>query len=568
MKWEPKRTAIVGLLLVGAGACAPATKRAILSVFFDGVAAQAAPPNGEPVNSAVPAGPVASHVTAVAPQVDVLLPVPPKPRPALESVHAWPDVVAAMPRDTVGGVDWVRAIVDGLIDPRAEINPSSAPRAPFTLSTLGPSLSGGATPPFDLTVNIEPAGAPFYNVSFPHASHTLWLNCASCHPGVAGKRPGMQAILRGESCGTCHGKVSFALETGCGRCHERLKPADEAAVVADLARTRTSVIAVTPDVVAQGGRVYQAACAICHGEKGDGKGPFAQALPLRPRDLTRGAYRFRSTPTGALATDWDLFRTITIGVPGSLMPAFSGLSLDDRLALVAFVKSLSPRFVSDPAVEPVAIPSRPTFTPAMNARGKEMYGLVCPGCHGAAGDGNGAAALALRDEAGDPVRPFDFTSGRPAKSGGTPEDLYRALVTGIDGTPMGAFGAAFPPEDLWALVGYLWSLGEANRGKPHALRGDIQFLRPGRTGATPGGQAAGPDAVPTDDLPPATFPHWFHRVRFRCSACHPSVFAMKAGANPVTMDAMRGGLFCAKCHSGQTAWAIGFEVCVRCHVSR
>ncbi len=234
---------------------------------------------------------------------------------------------------------------------------------------------------------------------------------------------------------------------------------------------------------------------------------------------------------------------------------------------MTFVKSLSPRFATDPHPEPVTIPPQPAFTPAMVARGKEMYGLVCPGCHGAAGDGKGPAATALRDEGGDPVPPFDFTSGRAAKSGGTPEDLYRVLITGIDGTPMGAFGAAFPPDDNWALVAYLWSLGEANRGTPYAVKGDVRFARPGRAIAAPAGQTAVPGVAPSDDLPAATFPHWSHRVRFRCSACHPSLFEMKAGANPITMDAMRSGRFCATCHSGKTAWSIGFEVCVRCHLS-
>jgi c(7)-type cytochrome triheme protein len=73
---------------------------------------------------------------------------------------------------------------------------------------------------------------------------------------------------------------------------------------------------------------------------------------------------------------------------------------------------------------------------------------------------------------------------------------------------------------------------------------------------------------PSDDLPAATFAHWFHRIRFRCSACHTGVFEMKAGANPITMEAMRGGRFCAACHTGQPAWPIGFEACTRCHTAR
>ena len=70
------------------------------------------------------------------------------------------------------------------------------------------------------------------------------------------------------------------------------------------------------------------------------------------------------------------------------------------------------------------------------------------------------------------------------------------------------------------------------------------------------------------DSDPVVFPHWLHRIRFKCSSCHPHVFEMKAGANPITMDALRAGEFCARCHNGQIAWEVGFTTCVNCHESR
>ena len=39
----------------------------------------------------------------------------------------------------------------------------------------------------------------------------------------------------------------------------------------------------------------------------------------------------------------------------------------------------------------------------------------------------------------------------------------------------------------------------------------------------------------TEDFPPAVFPHWLHRMQFKCYVCHEAVFQMKAGSNPVTM---------------------------------
>ena len=64
---------------------------------------------------------------------------------------------------------------------------------------------------------------------------------------------------------------------------------------------------------------------------------------------------------------------------------------------------------------------------------------------------------------------------------------------------------------------------------------------------------------------PAVFPHWVHRARYKCYACHPALFEMKAGANPMTMDTMQKGEHCGACHDGKTAWGIDFGTCNRCH---
>jgi c(7)-type cytochrome triheme protein len=51
------------------------------------------------------------------------------------------------------------------------------------------------------------------------------------------------------------------------------------------------------------------------------------------------------------------------------------------------------------------------------------------------------------------------------------------------------------------------------------------------------------------------FPHWFHRIRFRCKVCHSELgFKMRAGANLVLMNDIIEGRFCGMCHNGQIAW--------------
>lgn len=83
------------------------------------------------------------------------------------------------------------------------------------------------------------------------------------------------------------------------------------------------------------------------------------------------------------------------------------------------------------------------------------------------------------------------------------------------------------------------------------VEGDVVFKREGGGGT-----------------PPAVFPHWVHRIWYRCYACHPGLFEMKAGEAKITMDAIQEGRACGTCHNGKVAWAVTFETCNRCHVAR
>ena len=63
------------------------------------------------------------------------------------------------------------------------------------------------------------------------------------------------------------------------------------------------------------------------------------------------------------------------------------------------------------------------------------------------------------------------------------------------------------------------------------------------------------------------FPHWFHRIRFRCKVCHSELgFKMRAGANLVQMSDIINGKFCGLCHNGQVAWSP--ERCDLCHSAK
>ncbi len=70
-----------------------------------------------------------------------------------------------------------------------------------------------------------------------------------------------------------------------------------------------------------------------------------------------------------------------------------------------------------------------------------------------------------------------------------------------------------------------------------------------------------------NEYPPATFPHFVHRIQFKCHVCHEAIFKMRAGANNVSMEAIARGKFCGHCHDGKTAFGVTFEACLRCHRS-
>lgn len=66
---------------------------------------------------------------------------------------------------------------------------------------------------------------------------------------------------------------------------------------------------------------------------------------------------------------------------------------------------------------------------------------------------------------------------------------------------------------------------------------------------------------------PVVFPHWFHRIRFRCKVCHAELgFKMRVGANDVLMTDIIDGKFCGACHNNDIAW--GPERCDLCHTGK
>ena len=219
----------------------------------------------------------------------------------------------------------------------------------------------------------------------------------------------------------------------------------------------------------EGAAVYARYCVGCHGVLGDGRGAAAPMLITKPRDFTKGVFKFRSTPSGALPTDQDLFKIITRGVYRTSMPEWSLLSDRERWAVIAYVKGFYPEWAEHGAGTPIALPPAPADLgrPEAVARGRELYLLLeCSTCHGDGGKGDGPSAAQLPPDVwGNAQRPFNFTKGR-LKSGGAAEDIYRTFMTGLNGTAMPSYydifadpdGENIRAGDAWNLVAYILSL--------------------------------------------------------------------------------------------------------------
>ena len=123
---------------------------------------------------------------------------------ALKSLQEPADALAKFPYDRRGGVDWVKALDQNIINPRQ-------------------TLTGEEGMLFmDMDILFTDTGQMPY-VKFPHIAHTKWLDCSNCHPKIfipqkGANNPSMDGILAGEHCGRCHDKVAFSLWI-CERCH-------------------------------------------------------------------------------------------------------------------------------------------------------------------------------------------------------------------------------------------------------------------------------------------------------------------------------------------------------------
>jgi mono/diheme cytochrome c family protein len=141
------------------------------------------------------------------------------------------------------------------------------------------------------------------------------------------------------------------------------------------------------------------------------------------------------------------------------MPSWKPLLRQERVDLIAYIKTFSSAFQEEKPGAPVEVPKEPPTSADSIQRGAQLFqSMNCWSCHGKDGRGHGPSAAGLTDSKGNPITPFDFTSGPRFKCGNTDQDMFRDLVTGLDGTPMPSFASAMTADQRWDVVHYIRSL--------------------------------------------------------------------------------------------------------------
>jgi len=247
---------------------------------------------------------------------------------------------------------------------------------------------------------------------------------------------------------------------------QQAPPAEKAAVTPDRNAPMESHIGKYTGHSDAGRQLYYRYCWGCHGFRGDGNGENGPYLNILPRNFVAATFKCRSTPTGTLPMDQDLYNSLVRGLNNSNMPSWITLTSQNRADLIAFIKTFSPRWQTEKPGDPINVPPEPALTLNSIKHGQELFQkLECWKCHGQEGRGDGPSASTLTDSNDQPIRPYNFAAGSRFKCGVTNSDLYKIFLTGVDGTPMPSFGDVVKPEEAWDLVHYLRTL-QVNKKSP------------------------------------------------------------------------------------------------------
>lgn len=201
-----------------------------------------------------------------------------------------------------------------------------------------------------------------------------------------------------------------------------------------------------PTQAADGAKLYSQNCAACHGEQGSG----GIGVPL-------SLASFQAT-----ISDDYVRKTIRLGRPGRVMPAFPQLSDEEVQALVTYVRGWNKSAPVNYGAQAVAGDA---------VRGKRLFGQYCAACHGPNGEGGKGTGVTFS-------RPRDLPIMAPALhnpgflASATDQMIKATLIKGRQGTPMVSFlKKGLKEKDINDIVRYVRSF------ETQALPASAQLLK-------------------------------------------------------------------------------------------
>jgi cytochrome c oxidase cbb3-type subunit 3 len=202
-----------------------------------------------------------------------------------------------------------------------------------------------------------------------------------------------------------------------------------------------------------GAKLYMAHCATCHGDKGDGGVGVPLSLPAFLESVDDGFLR----------------KTIRLGRPGRVMPAFSALSDVQVDAIVSHIRNWSGK----PA--PV-FPDTPVKGNVQH--GKELFAKYCAGCHGEMGEGGSGTGVTFSRRRELPI--IAPALNNPGFLGAASDEMIRyTLQQGREGTPMRSFLVqGLSEQDINDLVSAIRSMegSENSVSHPEVTRDDAVIV--------------------------------------------------------------------------------------------
>lgn len=112
---------------------------------------------------------------------------------------------------------------------------------------------------------------------------------------------------------------------------------------------------------------------------------------------------------------------------------------------------ISSLFLTACVSRPIAPKTVFSKTPEAIAAGKILYAKSCSTCHGDDGKGQGETSMYLSETVPSFLEPH-------LKHGNKPEDLFKIISLGVNGSAMKAFDNLYSEEQRWQLTFFVLSL--------------------------------------------------------------------------------------------------------------